>query len=431
LLERPALVLLVLVAFAYGAVATEPIQGRMVFLHPGDDPLTRETQAREIALNGPLMAFGAAPGKGKPYYSQILYPYLLAGLHRLVGEPLAGLYVAQVALLGLLVGLVYLLGKRLFGAPVGALAAALFAGLAWLEYVPVALTLFAEDAYTPLIVGAVLAILGAMARPGPARLLAAGLLLAVAVLVRFTGLLFVPVAAPLAWSALRGQGWARRRAALGVGLLLAPLLLALIMVSARNLAVAGEATFVPASLGNNLVKLHKPTRQVDLRATRSPIYEALDLDPAIRQVIEFARQDLDGYLGTLAPQALYAIGYTALVDPQQPYHAWFLGGFLLYLLAPLLAAPARGRPALLVHGFVLGHWALMAVFFASQYRYRLILPMYPFVYAFAALTLWWVAERALGAARRATGAHPRRSSEEHDAVGRKPVSSPPWGRGLG
>jgi hypothetical protein len=104
---------------------------------------------------------------------------------------------------------------------------------------------------------------------------------------------------------------------------------------------------------------------------------------------------------------------------------------VLYLLAPLLAAPARGRPALLAHGFVLGHWALMTVFFASQYRYRLILPLYPFVYLFAALTLRWIAERALGAARRAPGAHPRLSSEEHDPVGRERVSSPPWGRRLG
>jgi hypothetical protein len=73
----------------------------------------------------------------------------------------------------------------------------------------------------------------------------------------------------------------------------------------------------------------------------------------------------------------------------------------------------------------------MTVFFASQYRYRLILPMYPFVYAFAALTLWWIAERAVGAARRAPGAHSRPSREERDAVGRKRVSSPPWGRRLG
>jgi len=35
-----------------------------VYLRAGEDPLTHETQAREIGLNGPLMAFGAAPGAG-------------------------------------------------------------------------------------------------------------------------------------------------------------------------------------------------------------------------------------------------------------------------------------------------------------------------------------------------------------------------------
>ena len=59
----------------------------------------------------------------------------------------------------------------------------------------------------------------------------------------------------------------------------------------------------------------------------------------------------------------------------------------------------------LAHGFVLGHWALMAVFFASQYRYRLILPMYPFVYAVGALAAWQV-PRLL--ARAASAARPAR-----------------------
>src|SRR5206468_5254770 len=75
---------------------------------------------------------------------------------------------------------------------------------------------------------------------------------------------------------------------------------------------------------------------------------------------------------------------------KRPYEPLFLGGMLLYLAALALLPRARARPAWLAHGFVLGHWALMAVFFASQYRYRLILPMYPFVYAVGALAAWQV-----------------------------------------
>src|SRR5439155_18454247 len=117
---------------------------------------------------------------------------------------------------------------------------------------------------------------------------------------------------------------------------------------------------------------------------------ALGLDAPTRQVLEFARQDFGGYLATVVPQALYAAGYTGLVDPAQPFHLGFLGGMLLYLAALVAVPRARARPAWLAHGFVLGHWALMAVFFASQYRYRLILPMYPFVYAVGALAAWQV-----------------------------------------
>ncbi len=54
----------------------------------------------------------------------------------------------------------------------------------------------------------------------------------------------------------------------------------------------------------------------------------------------------------------------------------------------------------------------MALFFASQYRYRLILPMYPFVYVSAGLLLWRLLERAAAmawhtaVARRATRSEP-------------------------
>ncbi len=102
------------------------------------------------------------------------------------------------------------------------------------------------------------------------------------------------------------------------------------------------------------------------------------------------------------------------MDRKQPYHPWLLGGSILYLVALALFARARSREALLLHGFVLTHWALMALLFASQYRYRLILPMYPFVYCFAALTLWQAA-RVVGLGwtrgRRVLAVRPRAVSQ--------------------
>ena len=397
LIERPALALVILFAFWQAVLLTVPSAGRMIYLDGGEDPLTRETQAREIALNGPLMTFDARPGKGKPYYSQILYPYFLTLTHGVVGESLSGVYLTQVALLGLLVVLVYLLGKRLFGTPVGLLAAALFGALVQQEYVRVALTLFAEDFYTPLIVAAVLALVIAFRQPTRWRLLAASTLLALAAFTRFTGMAFVPFVALLFWIEFSSRGWGRRQKLVGLGTLFSVLLVGLVLVCARNLVVASTLNPVPASLGNNLIKLHEPSDAVDLTATKSPLYELLGVDPSVRKVIEFARQDLGGYLEGVIAQALYAAGYTDLVsngpaDQRQTYHLGFFGATLLYLVAVLIAPRARTREALLLHAFVLSHWALMGIFFASQYRYRLILPMYPFIYVFAALAVWRTAE---------------------------------------
>jgi hypothetical protein len=407
LLERPALALVVLFAFGHALTLTQELSGVVDYLAGGEDPLTRETQAREIALEGPLMTFGDPLGKGKPYYSQILYPYLLTLTHRVVGEPLGGVYVVQLTLLGVLVVLVYLLGKQLSGVPVGLLAAALFGALVWREYIQVALTLFAEDFYTPLTVAAVLALVLAIRDPSRGRLLAAAPLLALAALTRFTGMAFVPIVVLLFWLELRQRGYTPRRRVGALATLLSVLLVGLALVSARNMVVASTPNVIPASLGNNLVKLHQPSDEVDLTATKNPIYTTIGLDKSIREVLEFARQDLDGYLSSVAEQALYAIGYTDLVggsgvpEEDRPYHLGFFGGSLLYLVALLVAPRARSREALLLHGFILSHWLLMGVFFASQYRYRLILPMYPFIYVFAALALWRLVELAASVRARA------------------------------
>src|SRR5204863_6511116 len=69
--------------------------GRMVTLSGGDDWLTYESEARDIALHGPWMNEGAALGHGSPFYGQPLYPYFLAVCHWLFGDGLFGVYFIQ------------------------------------------------------------------------------------------------------------------------------------------------------------------------------------------------------------------------------------------------------------------------------------------------------------------------------------------------
>ena len=54
--------------------------------------------------------------------------------------------------------------------------------------------------------------------------------------------------------------------------------------------------------------------RVSLRGVdRDPLYNALKLDRATREVVEFARQDPVGYVGTLVPLGLYSVGATVYV----------------------------------------------------------------------------------------------------------------------
>ena len=126
-LERPGLAIVMAVVFAYAALSSLDLHGRVVLLDGGADWLTYETYARDILLNGPLMTLGKALGKGRSFYFQPFYPYALAAAHWLTGEDLYGVIVLQVFGLCITAALSYGLAKRLFGWPSGLLALGLYA----------------------------------------------------------------------------------------------------------------------------------------------------------------------------------------------------------------------------------------------------------------------------------------------------------------
>ncbi len=92
---RDAMAMVWALGIADALIFALPVLGRLVVLSGGDDWLTYETMARDIALNGPWMAGGAALGHGRPFYYQPLYPYFLAAVHRFTGDGLFGIYFAQ------------------------------------------------------------------------------------------------------------------------------------------------------------------------------------------------------------------------------------------------------------------------------------------------------------------------------------------------
>ena len=148
----------------------------------------------------------------------------------------------------------------------------------------------------------------------------------------------------------------------------------------------------------------RPRRSISPRIDRDPLYERLGLDRQTREVVEFARQDPAGYVGTLVAdvpvrrrrcrRGRAAPGTCSLV---------LFGLWLAYLLvdAAAVGVPVRCRPGSCTL-FVWSHLAQMTVFFSHQYGFRLILPMYVAMVPVVAYGV--VARRCVG--RAATGAAP-------------------------
>jgi hypothetical protein len=376
LVERPLLAALLLAVLAYALVTTADLAGRAVVLEGGQDWLTYESYARDILLNGPLMTLGERIGKGKPFFFQPFYPYYLAGLHWLTGEGLWGPIVLQVFGVGVAGVLVYSLAKRLFGvrAAIGALALYLVLGLSQLDWI--ARKLLSENLYFILLPAAMLLLVRAIDERRMRDVVGAGLMFGVASITRAPTLLFVPGAALLLVLAWRRAGVPLRRAALAFVLLGLCTAAVAALVPVRNYVVSGRPALVATNGGATLLLAHQPTERVRLSGIdRDPLYDALKLDRATREVVEFARQDPVGYFWTLVPLGLYAIGISGGIEGTGLITPDVLAITILYVLALFLVPGARALRALPLHLFVLIHLAIMMTFLPYVYGYRQVLPM--------------------------------------------------------
>jgi hypothetical protein len=399
--ERPLLAALLLAVLAYALVTTADLAGRAVILEGGQDWLTYESYARDILLNGPLMTLGEPLGKGKPFFFQPFYPYYLAGLHRLAGEGLWGPIVLQLFGVGVAGVLVYYLGKRLFGVPAAIASLALFLvlGLSQLDWI--ARKLLSENLYFIVLPAAVLMVVKAIDERRLRDVAWAGLLLGIASITRAPTLLFVPGAALILAVAWRRAGLPLRRAALAFVLLGAMTGLVAALVPIRNYVVSGRPALVATNGGATLLLAHQPTDKVQLRGVdRDPLYNALKLDRATREVVEFARQDPVGYVWTLVPLGLYAVGISGAVDGMPALAPDVLAITALYVLAVVLLPGARTLRALPLHLFVLIHLAIMMTFLPYVYGYRQVLPMQLLMLVFDGALLARIVGR-LGERRRA------------------------------
>jgi hypothetical protein len=385
--------------------------GRAVILSGGNDWLAYEGFARDILQNGPLLADGRPLGQGVPFYYQPLYIYWVALTHLLLGESLfAPLFMNAV--LGIATGIgLYLLTRELFGRAAAVVALLLFEVVRLTVFAPTTGLLLSENLLFPLVpvVLLVLARLAATGRPLTAA--GAGLTLGLAALARTTPLALLPpamVILVLTWRrlSLRWLGLPRvqignQRIELGWGAIAGRLLLMVAVctltigvATTRNYVVSGRLVPITSSAGANLWEAHRPTSNVDLsKIDDDPLYERLGLDGQTREVVEFVRQDPAGYVATLVPMFLFAVGVEGAISGTWDVQPLLFGLWLAYLVVTLALRPARGLPTWFLHAFIWSHLAQMTVFFSHQYGFRLILPMYVAMVPIVAFGLATVAAR--------------------------------------
>jgi hypothetical protein len=391
--ERLVLGALLAAISLYAVVSTLPLHGRSVILEGGADWLTYETYARDIQLNGPLMPLGRPVGRGRPYFFQPFYPYVLAAYHWLTGEGIYGPIVLQLVGIGVAAVLVYYLARALFGRTVGWLSlATLVALLGPFQLDWVARHLLSENVYFYLVPATALAFIQLLRRPDRMTAVAAGSLLGLCCLTRGPTLLWAPACFGLSWWAWRRACPARAGLGRSLLLALAVFLSVYALVPLRNLVVSGQLVFTATNGVATMELAHPVPPHVRLDGVeKQPLYRALRLDFAVIQMIEFVRQDPLGYWDTLWPLGLYALGLPSWLEPDSSVR-WELVGLVVLYLANLAGLRSNQRDPndatragrLLLHSFIGLHLLMMMVFLPNVYGYRQVLPMYLFVVIFAA-----------------------------------------------
>ncbi len=161
-----------LAAFLGGVLLAGSAVGRLTLLDGGSDYMTYETQARDIALHGPLMLLGGPS----------LYAYFLALDHVIFGEDLFGIFLIQVLLVWVTLLAVWRISDRLFGEKVGTVGLAVAAIFLYETVLPMARVLVGENLFIPLVSLWVLSMIG-MAAPTANRKVSGGVALMLAIMV--------------------------------------------------------------------------------------------------------------------------------------------------------------------------------------------------------------------------------------------------------
>jgi hypothetical protein len=205
-------------------------------------------------------------------------------------------------------------------------------------------------------------------------------------------MLFLPLAALL----LAAVEWKRsglQRGTAAAALFVMLWMAVVVPVTIRNYIMSGDPVLITSGQGQTFIDYNLPSGDRHYR---------LAFDGTMRSVATTLFQIfLDHpreFLSNLGTKLGFSLGMVHWMGSGIKPHPELLITTFAYLLALVVIPAARSVPALPVHLFVLTHLATLMLSMPSNYGYRLLLPMYLFMPAFAGV----LAERALGflAARR-------------------------------
>ncbi len=357
------------------------------------------------------IASGDLLGGSQAFWQPPLYPYFLALLLRIFGANMAAIYVVQGALGALSCVLVYALGRRLFGeraAVAASVIMALYGPLIHFDAQPLIPVL-----HIALMLGGLLLIVRAAAIPEPGLSprrdwAMAGLLFGLSAIATPNLLLAVPLV--VFWSPRR------TRRVIAPALFLLGVTVPVALVTARNLAVSGEAVLISSNGGINFYIGNNPDYDKTIRIRPGGEFERLAQEPENLGIVGAAARSryfvarswdfIAGYPG--AALRLYLRKGIDLVagreiprnQDQYVYRSystllalllWRAGvAFPFGVVAPLALAgacagprpPTSGRSVLLM---VAAAYALSILLFFPTDRYRL--PLVPIAALFAGAAL--------------------------------------------
>lgn len=380
---------------------------RMITLSGGDDWLTYETRARDIALNSIWMLNGMTLGQGTPFFEMPFYPYFLAGTHWLFGDDLYGAVFVQRLMLGAAAFALWRVTATLFGERVG--CAGLVTALV-IVYEKVAARsgmLLTELLFVPLVCVLTLLLvrLARSEQPSWRLAAAAGAIGGAATLTRSTLMTAWPVVLLLVLISLRPA----KRALRTVALLAAVMMAVISLATIRNWVVSHKFVLINAYGSFNLFLANVPQGEIPVPADRKAEYDRLHLDRHLQMVVENARNAPDVFFDRFRRRAYYAFGYFTPLDPEQGVSIFYVAtcvvGLLgvLWLISPPSWLPRAGPASLIPLSLALTHLAVLIMTFPNVYGDRLLLTFYALLTPYVAIVayavhrgLWSVAGRATG-----------------------------------